>query len=237
VNLIPTELNQRLANVVRNAVAADRFYIWGKAGFWRLVGLGLVAFGVGVGVGIGFYGYSHIVRNSNSMTVLSDALSKALSEARLRATAEGTIQIEPSELTLAKDQTIFLDSNSRIYLDPKAKIIVDGEINVQAPSVSIPQNVSRHSSPGVPTIVNFTVFKRVPFGKGAVFTGWKFLTSAQKFPTSEYCYYTEQLESSPLEPVVYIGTDEKLERPKKLPHDFDIDSAFIRCVWFKRDGE
>jgi hypothetical protein len=111
------------------------------------------------------------------------------------------------------------------------------KISVQAPSVSIPQNASRHFSPAVPTIVNFTVFKRVAFGKGAVFTGWKFLTSAQKFPTSQYCYYTEQLESSPLEPVVFIGTDEKLERPKKLPHDFDLDSAFIRCVWFKGDGE
>jgi hypothetical protein len=237
VNLIATELNQRLANVVRHAVAADRFYIGGKAGFWRLVGFGLVAFGVGVGAGIGFYGYSYITRNSDSMTALSDALAKALSETRLRATAEGTVQIEPRELTLAKDQTIFLDSNSRIYLDPKAKVIVEGEINVQAPSVSFPQSAPRHSSPAVPTIVNFTVFKRIPFGKGAVFTGWKFLTSAQKFPTSQYCYYTEQLESSPLEPVVYIGTDDKLERPKKLPPDFDIDSAFIRCVWFKRDGE
>jgi hypothetical protein len=237
VNLIPTELNQRLSNVVRHAVAADRFYIGGKAGFWRLVGFGLIALGVGVGLGIGFYGYSYIARNSDSMTALSYALSKALSEARLRATAEGTIQIEPRELTLARDQTIFLDNNSRIYLDPKARITVDGEINVQAPSVSLPQIAPRHSSPAVPTIVNFTVFKRIPLGNGAVFTGWKFLTSAQKVPTSQYCYYTEQLESSPLEPVVFIGTDEKLERPKKLPHDFDIDSAFIRCVWFKRDAE
>ena len=66
-------------------------------------------------------------------------------------------------------------------------------------------------------------------------TGWKFLTSAQTFPTSQYCYYTEKSDTSPLEPVVYIGADEKLTRPKQLPKDFDIDAAFNKCVWFNRD--
>jgi len=236
VNLVPTELNRQLATAVQYSVAADRFYITGKAGFWRLVGLGVLAFGIGAAVGIGFYGYSQVTRNSSSMDILSSAFSKALSEAHLRATAGGTVQIEPRELQLAKGQTISLDSNSRIFLDPKATVIADGEINVLTPSVSIPQSTTGRPTARIPAITNFTVFKSVPYEKGDVLTGWKFLTSAQKFPTSQYCYYTEKSDTSPLEPVVYIGVDEKLTRPKQLPNDFDINAAFNRCVWFNRDA-
>jgi hypothetical protein len=237
VNLVPTELNRRLANALQYSVAADRFYITGKAGFWRFVGFGIFAFGVGAAVGIGFYGYSEVTRNSSSMDTLTSAFSKALLESHLRATAEGTVKIEPHELRLAAGQTISLDSNSRVSLDPKARVVVDGEINVRAPTVSIPERASGPSASRIPTIVNFTVFKSVSFEKGKVWTGWKFLTSAQKFPTSQYCYYTEQSETSQLEPVVYIGVNEKLERPKQLPKNFDIDAAFSRCVWFNRDNQ
>src|SRR5262245_46857523 len=104
MNLVPTELNQRLASAIRYSVAADRFYISGKAGFWRLVGVGLVAFAIGGALGLGFYGYSYVTRNSDHLDILASALSKALSEVRLQATAEGTVELQPSELSLAKDQ-------------------------------------------------------------------------------------------------------------------------------------
>jgi hypothetical protein len=139
MNLIPTELNQRLANAVRYSVAADRFYITGKAAFWRLVGVGLIGLGVGAAVGIGFYGYSHVSRNSENLRSLSSAFSNALSEVRLRATAEGTVQLEPHEIALAPGQTISLDPNSRLLLDPSAKVLADGEIKIQGPSISVPQ--------------------------------------------------------------------------------------------------
>jgi len=111
VNLIPTELNQRLGKAVRYSVAADRFYISGKAAFWRLVGLGLIAFGVGAAVGIAFYGYSYITRSEENLSSLSSAFARALSEVQLHATAQGSVQIQPTELTLAKGQTVSLDSN------------------------------------------------------------------------------------------------------------------------------
>jgi hypothetical protein len=235
VNLVPTELNRHLANAVQYSIAADRFYITGKAGFWRLVGLGIAAFGIGIAVGIGFFAYSQVTRNSSSMDVLSAAFSKALSEAHLRGTAEGKVQIEPYELRLAEGQTISLDSNSRLRLDPKATVVVDGDINVLTPSVSVPHSTTGRPTTKIPAIANFTVFKSVSFDKGSVLTGWKFLTSAQTFPTYQYCYYTEKSDASPLEPVVYIGADEKLTRPKQIPKGFDIDAAFNECVWFNRD--
>ncbi len=236
MNLIPTELNQRLANAVRNSVAADRFYITGKAGFWRLVGLGLVAFATGAAVGIGFYGYSYVTRNSDGPAILASTLSKALAEVHLRATAEGTVQLQPSELSLAKGQTISLDPSSRVLLDPTAKVRADGEIQVLGPSISTLEGMKPRQTTNIPTITNFTVFKIMQFEKGQVFTGWKFLTSAQKSPTRQYCYYTQSLEDAEFEPVVYIGVNEMLDPPKQLPKGFDIDAAFKKCVWFKKES-
>jgi hypothetical protein len=236
MNLIPTELNQRLASAVWYSASADRFYISGKAGFWRLFGLGLVTFAVGVAAGFGFYGYSYITQNSDALNVLSSTFSKALAEVQLRAVAAGTVQLEPNEISLAKNQTISLDPASRVLLDPTAKVRADGEIQIQGPSISAGGDTPRRTSSTTPIITNFTVFKKVPFNNGTVLTGWKFLTSAQKLPTSQFCYYTEKLDYSEFEPVVFFGTDEKLDPPIKLPKGFDIDAAFKRCVWFKRES-
>src|SRR6476620_4213013 len=123
MNLIPTNLNQRLADAIRYSVAADRFHIAGKSGFWRFIGIGFVGLGLGAALGLGFFGYSYITRNSDNINVLSSAFSTALSEVRLRATAEGTVKLEPHEIYLAKGQTVSLDNNSRVLLDPAAKVI------------------------------------------------------------------------------------------------------------------
>ena len=235
MRLIPTELNQRLAGAVRYSVSADRFYIAGKAGFWRLVGVGLVAFAIGSALGLGFYGYSYVTQNSDRLDVLTSALSRALSEVRLQATAKGTVELQPSELSLAKGQTISLDPTSRVLLDPTAKVRADGEIQIQGPSISPPEGSTPRRATA-PLITNFTVFKRVEFDKGQVWTGWKFLTSAQKSPTYQYCYYTETLEGSQFEPVVYFGVNEKLDPPKQVPKGFDMEAAFKKCVWFKRES-
>jgi hypothetical protein len=82
--------------------------------------------------------------------------------------------------------------------------------------------------------VNFTVFKSVPFDKGTVMTGWTFLTSAQRSPTAQFCYYTEESDFTPGRHMMLdIGTDEKLQPPKTVPNGFDLDGAFSKCVWFR----
>jgi hypothetical protein len=233
LHLIPSNLNQRLANAIYYSVAADRFYIKGKAAFWRLFGLGFIGLGLGASVGIGFYGYSYVSRNLDREGLLSSTFVKALSEVRLRATAEGIVQLDPREVKLAPGQTISLNSNSQLFLDPAAKVRADGEIKIEGPSISAPQVTSSRAVSSVPTIVNFTVFKSVPFGKGTVQTGWIFLTSAQRAPTQQYCYYTEASDTPGRNVMLDIGTDEKLETPKTLPNSFDLAAAFSRCVWFK----
>jgi hypothetical protein len=173
---------------------------------------------------------------SDNLNILSSTFSKALSEARLQATAKGTVQLEPHEISLAKGQTVSFDNNSRVLLDPAAKVLANGELTVQAPSISVPQGASQKSTSKIPVITNFTVFKRVPFEKGSVLTGWMFLTSVQKYPTEQYCYYTVSSELSGADAVVYIGRDQKPETSVKAPQDIDMIAAFDRCVWFKGEN-
>jgi hypothetical protein len=235
VNVTPSELNQHLAELLRNSVMANQFRIAGKVGFWRLLGIGFVAFGIGASVGIGFWGYSYLTRNSDNSTVLLSSFSRALSNVQLRATAEGVVYLEPRELLLAKDQTVSFDRNSRVRLDPSAKLQADGELKIQTPSISIPQATQRTAT-RVPTITNFTVFKSVSFGSGLVQTGWIFLTSTQRLPTHQYCYYTENSETPGLDIRLDLGSDQRIETPSVIPQDFDVQAAFSRCVWFKSNN-
>jgi hypothetical protein len=236
VELNPSRLNLRLAELVGNSVSADVSRISGQAGFWRAIATGLLCFGFGSAVGIGFFGYSFVTRNSENMDFLSDAIAKAMSKVQLQSVATGTVQIQPREIRLASGQTVSFDPESRLHLDPNAKVNADGEIKIQAPTISIPQNPSPRSV-SRPAITNFTIFKTVPFEKGSVLTGWNFLTSAQKLPSRQYCYYTEQGESSDVSVRLDIAVDGSLGDSKTFPKSFDVSSAFSKCVWFDKDRQ
>lgn len=235
MNLLPTKLNEALAGAVQNKLAAEIFYISGKSGFWRSIGVGIIGLGFGCAVGFGFYGYSFVTRNDSNLAVLSAAFSKALSEVQLRGSAEGAVQFEPHEIALSKGQTITFDSTSRLQLDPSAKIIADGDIRIQVPNISVPQSVAPRSKGIAPTITNFTIFKSVPFEKGAVQTGWNFLTSAQRSPTTQYCYYRETGDNPDVSVRIDVGLDEKIQPSKTISKSFDIAAAFNKCVWFRKD--
>lgn len=234
MNIHPSKLNELLSSALRNRVASEMTYISGVAGFWRVVGIGFVGLGFGVAIGIVLYGYSFVTRNSNNAAVLSEAFAKAISDVQLNGVVEGEVKLEPGEISLAKGQEVSLDSNSRLLLDPSAKVLVEGEIKVQAPAISVPQNVPRAASRN-PTIANFTIFKSVPYEKGTILTGWKFLTSAQTAPTSQYCYYHERGDDPDIALQVEVGNDEIVATPKSGSKSIDMTAAFNRCVWFKKD--
>lgn len=235
MDIQPSALNQKLAGAVESRLAAELSYISGQSGFWSAIGIGLCAFGLGTAVGLGFYGYSFIARNADNAGVLATALSKGLSEVQLKGNVVGTVDVQPHELKLATNQTITLDESSRIRLDPSAKIFVEGDVKVQTPTISVPQTFTPRAKTATPTITNFTVFKSVPFEKGTVQTGWVFLTSAQRSPTTQYCYYTESGENPDVALRVDIGKDEQIEDKKNLPSDFNAAMAFSKCVWFRKD--
>jgi hypothetical protein len=238
VDLLPGRLNQNLSEAVENRASAEMSYIIGRSGFWRAIGFGIVAFGVGSAIGIGLYGYSFVTRNSDNLAMLSSALSKALSDVQVRGSAVGNVDIQPHEIRLAKGQIISFDDNARLRLDPSAKIAVEGEVKVQTPTVSLPQTVTpRAKSSTTPTITNFTVFKSVPFEKGSILTGWIFLTSAQKSPTTQYCYYTESAENPDVALRIDVGKDQQMEDRKNIPDSFNFAAAFSKCVWFRRNAQ
>lgn len=236
MNLAPVELNRQLASAVRYAASSERFYISGKARFYRLIGFGLVALGLGIAVGFGFYGYSLVTRNSENLSNFSEVLAKALSDVNFRTSADGAVQLQPRELTLSVGQTVSLDGSTRISLDPSATVRADGEIRIDSSAVTSSAGSASKPSVAAPSIVNFTVFKGVPFDKGSVQTGWIFLTSAQKSPTQQYCYYTEAADTPGRNYVLDIAVDRKLEAPQTQGSSFDLAAAFDKCVWFKGDA-
>ena len=164
-----------------------------------------------------FVGYAFVKRNSDNQTLVASAIAAALSQVQIRAKAEGTVQLEPHEIQLAKGQVIAIDPTSRLHLDPGAKVLAEGEIRTQLPSISVPQAITPRANSKIPTITNFTVFKSVPFDKGGVLTGWMFLTSAQKAPTSQYCYYIEHDEDPDTALKVDIADDGVMMPGKGAP--------------------
>jgi hypothetical protein len=233
MNIVPTELNEDLAKALRGRISAEGSLIFGKVGFWHLAGTGLVIFGMGIAIGLGCYGYAQIIQKTGDLNILSSILSNSLSDVRLKATADGTVQLEPQNISLAEGQTVTLASDSHVSFDRSATIKANGEVSVQLPSISVPPSAMPKATESTPLITNFTVFKAVEFGKGTVMTGWSFLTSAQTVPTHQYCYYTASLETPGFDVAVDIADDGKLDTPKTLPRDFDLSAAYARCVWFK----
>jgi hypothetical protein len=233
MNVAPTELNKTLAASLYHRMEADQAVITGRVYFWRLLGLGFIGLGIGVTVGIGCAGYSYVTRNSTNFDALAVAISKGLSEVTLKSVAQGIVNIDRPELSLAKDQTVSLDKNSRLRLDPKTTVRAEGELVVQAPLLMPPPA----SSPRVPrttsrTVVNFSVFKTVPFQEGSVVTGWKFLTSTQRSPSTQYCYFTTSSGAGGAD--VNLDIDLGIDgQPVKSAAKIDFESAFTRCVWFR----
>jgi hypothetical protein len=76
----------------------------------------------------------------------------------------------------------------------------------------------------------------VPLEKGSVWTGWVFLTSVQKYPTHQYCYYTESSDTSGADAVIDVGDDAKPVISGKKPQGMDMIAAYNRCVWFKGEN-
>jgi len=237
MDLHATKSNLQLADAVMNRMAAELSSVSGRASFWRSLGLGFVGLGLGAALGLVFVGYSFVTRNSDNQTLLTSAIVEALNQVQLRANAEGTVQLEPHEIQLAKGQTIAISPDSRVRLDPGAKVQADGEMRIQLPSISIPQAVTPRANTKIPIITNFTVFKSVPFDKGHVSTGWIFLTSAQKIPTSQYCYYIERDEDPDTALKIDIADDGIMETKNTASSSFDMAAAFKRCVWFAKSAQ
>jgi hypothetical protein len=114
--------------------------------------------------------------------------------------------------------------------------MADRDIKIQMPTIAVPQASIPRPKGATPIITNFTIFKTVPFDNGTVETGWNFLTSAQRSPTTQYCYYQEKGDNPDVALRVEVGRDDNILQSKGLSKSFDIAAAFEKCVWFKKNG-
>ncbi|MET4374802.1 hypothetical protein ABIA99_007534 [Bradyrhizobium sp. LB12.1] len=236
MKILSSRLNANLANSLDGRISAELKYIAGQSFFRKSIGVGLAGLCGGLAVAAAFVGYSYVADSRTTADKIAAAISKSLSQVELRGQAVGNIDIHPSEIRLAPDQKVALSQDSRLKLDPSAKVKAEGSMRIQLPTISA---MSAQSTPKIAPkaqpITNYTIFKSVPFQTGTVSTGWRFLTSTQKEPTSQYCYFTERGDSSDVSFKIDIG-DDGIMTKDKVPPKFDLTSAFARCVWFRKDA-
>ncbi|WP_441232763.1 hypothetical protein [Bradyrhizobium sp. 1200_D9_N1_1] len=236
MKILSSRLNANLANSLDERISAELKYIDGQSFFRKSIGVGLAGLGAGLAVAAAFVGYSYVADSRTTADKIAAAISKSLSQVELRGQAVGNVDIHPSEIRLAPDQKVALSQESRLKLDPSAKVTAEGSMRIQLPTISaMPAQPTPKAAPKAQPITNYTIFKSVPFQSGTVSTGWRFLTSTQKEPTNQYCYFTERGDSSDVSLKIDIG-DDGLMTKDKVPPKFDLAAAFARCVWFRKDA-
>jgi hypothetical protein len=234
VKISSSRLNANLANSLDERISAELKFIDGQSFFRKSIGLGLAGLGVGVAIAAVLVGYSYVADSRTTSDKIAAAISKSLSQVELHGQAVGNVDIHPSEVRLAPDQKVTLSPDSRLKLDPSAKIRAEGSMRIQLPTISTTSAQSNQkTAPKAQPITNYTIFKSVPFQSGTVSTGWRFLTSTQKEPTNQYCYFTERSDDADVAFKIDVGDDGRMTKDK-VPTTFDLAAAFERCVWFRK---
>ncbi|MBV8906370.1 MAG: hypothetical protein JOZ22_22250 [Acidobacteriia bacterium] len=157
-------------------------------------------------------------------------MAAAFTEALEHATIGGVKLIVPDkEIKLdASNATVRLDSAAIVRLDPAARVAISN------PEIFRPTERQlggeNQTQPGK-VVTNFTVFKSVTFGSGAVDTGWNYDSSDQNAPSSQYCYYIQPRDGGDVR--VSVAKDGHLI-PNNLGAVFGLNDrlAAANCVWF-----
>ena len=177
---------------------------------YRLAGFGLVAALTGLGLGAVLYGYSLNRGPAADASVVASAVAQAL-----------------SGLTLKTEGTVKLDPEARLSLG-------SGRSDVPTPTAT-QLGVGAAPASKAAVLTNFTVFKNVPLGQGAVVTGWNFTSSEQGSPAHQYCYYSEQLDGTS-KVTIDLGENGRAVPQTRTRSNVDPKVAFTNCVWFKSDA-
>jgi hypothetical protein len=222
-----------LAATLNSRLAADS-RVSGALGFaWLCGGVGAAALLAGMGSALALYGYSTTLSARPAVEEMAAALSEAIGNAELKATVSGKMALAPTELKLAKQQTIKLEEGATVKLDPNSSVRVVGDLKVDMPQPSKRQlqEEATTRSNELP-ITSYTIFKSVPYGSGAVDTGWHFDLSDPVRPTGQYCYYRQDITKG-LTTKYMLAVNNSPRRPQPLQKlSFDFDEALSNCVWY-----
>jgi hypothetical protein len=203
----PTPMNHALAATVDRRLRAETRHDTARAACWCLAGVSLLVVAVGAGVGLAFAGYARITDNRAATERLSAAIADGL--ARVTLHTDGSVKLDSDDARVRLDAngtTVRLDSaNAAVRLESSGAMVRLDPGNI--PASADPGNARSPRATGKPVsltpqppaqahvVRDFTVFSTVAFGGGNVMTGWKFLSSADAKPNSEYCYYQHGIGS------------------------------------------
>ena len=230
-----TESNRALAGVIQRRIKSDASMIAATATFWRLLGVGGLLLLGGLGIAAIIFAYSYITDSRSTMEKLTDAMVNGLNKVTFKvADVKGNV-------TLADGATVQLDPGAVVHLDSRGAIVkLDSSgavVHLDGSGMNVPRpterqlNTSAAPASNAPVVTDFTVFKNVQFGDGIVSTGWKFKSSTDQSPNSQYCYYTSSTDAG-----VWIRYDLATDTgPVTADHrnfPVNFNAALASCVWF-----
>jgi hypothetical protein len=163
-------------------------------------------------VGLASFGYSYVTDQRAPMAKVTTALADALNKVTLKT--DGTVK-------LASDSTVKLDTKgASVRLDPSG---MPRPTPQQLAPDTLPQSRAK-------VVTDFSVFKIVNFGEGAVITGWDYDSSADAAPSEQLCYYTVSTTENASNRYNIAKNGTAYPRAPGFPAN--QQQAVANCVWF-----
>lgn len=231
--------NRVLARVVNRRIRADASWIDAKSAMLRLSAVGTLLMLAGVGIGAAFFGYSFVPGREPTIKEMAAAFAEALHHTTVQTAGQvtmapgSTVALDTKGATVGVETgnaVVALDTrNARVGLDTRGTSVALDAAGIPRPS---PEQLKPNVIPdsGAPVVTNFTVFKATHFGGGDVITGWNYKSASDRSPSTQFCYYTESVDSTVSMRIDIARDGYKLPHPKPAP--LDADAAAGNCVWF-----
>ena len=241
VEIDDTVANRAYVTAINTRLADELRYISSQVWLTRLIGLGSFFILVGIVFYIGCLGYKNI-RKVDDEKIVSKSVKDALDGFVLKATTDGSLAIENPTVMLLPNQTVAISDASTVRIAEGETVTVNGNVSVAIPLQNQNSNVLATSGSASQKAVQtnapyFTVFKSMPYKSGLIFTGWKFLTTEQKAPTSQYCYYSETDQYSDTTASFEFAQEGSLKDKLSPPSNINIADAFDLCIWFSKSSD
>jgi hypothetical protein len=202
----------------------------GLAFLWRSLGIAGMVTLTGVGVGTALFGYSFVADASPAANKIAAAIAQSINGANIKALATG-------EVTLADGSQVRL-APATVRLDPNAKVGLEDGATVRAESqVTVPRLTDRQLQPeaspesGAAVNTSYILFRAVSFGTGKVVTGWRYQSSEATGPSSQFCYYSEDVDSE-ARVNIDLGFDGRFIGKTSTTKAIDMRRAYQSCSWY-----
>ncbi|MGO4816079.1 hypothetical protein AB4156_41970, partial [Cupriavidus sp. 2MCAB6] len=168
---------------------------------------------------------------NTAATKIAQAITKALTKADIKATAEGALTLDPAAtVKLAPGAEVALKPHQTVSIAPDSKVTV--ALPTGSPAfVPSPQQLQENEAEGIERITTtFTIFKSQPYRKGRVVTVWEFKTDRPNIPYNQVCHYKENMDTS-AEILIDIAEDVvvKPQIPNRL--NINFQEAAKNCIW------